>query len=138
MASGEFAQIGKTVFIKGELSGSEDIYIDGQLEGSVELGSNSVTVGPNGRVHANITAKNVTVGGILDGNIHAAGRTEFRKTAVVNGDVETGRIAIEEGAYFKGQLEIMPASRSGGSSGVATLTASSAPSVPSVTSEPRK
>jgi len=138
MASGEFAQIGKTVFIKGELSGSEDIYIDGQLEGSVELGGNSLTVGPNGRVHANITAKNVTVGGILDGNIQAAERTEFRKTAVVNGDVETGRIAIEEGAYFKGKLEIMPRRRPGSSSGGATLSASSAASVPSVTSEPRK
>jgi cytoskeletal protein CcmA (bactofilin family) len=138
MASGEFAQIGKTVFIKGELSGSEDIYIDGQLEGSVELSGNSLTVGPNGRVHANITAKNVTVGGILDGNIQAAERTEFRRTAVVNGDVETRRIAIEEGAYFKGKLETTPASRADSSSGVATLSASSAASVPSVTSEPRK
>lgn len=101
------ANIGKSVTIKGELSGSEDIYLDGQVEGSIQLAGNSVTVGPNGRVKANITAKNLTVGGTLDGNVHASERTELRKTAVVNGDVQTRRIAIEEGAYFKGKLEIL-------------------------------
>jgi len=107
MASGGLANIGKSLSIKGELSGSEDIYVDGQLEGSIQLPGNSVTVGPNGRVKANITAKNLTVGGTLDGNVHASERTELRKTAVVNGDVQTRRIAIEEGAYFKGKLEIL-------------------------------
>ena len=101
------ANIGKSVTIKGELSGSEDIYLDGQIEGNIQLAGNSVTVGPNGRVKANITAKNLTIGGTLDGNVHASERTELRKTAVVNGDVQTRRIAIEEGAYFKGKLEIL-------------------------------
>jgi cytoskeletal protein CcmA (bactofilin family) len=101
------ANIGKSVTIKGELSGSEDIYLDGQIEGNIQLTGNSVTVGPNGRVKANITAKNLTIGGTLDGNVHASERTELRKTAVVNGDVQTRRIAIEEGAYFKGKLEIL-------------------------------
>jgi cytoskeletal protein CcmA (bactofilin family) len=64
-------------------------------------------VGPNGRVKANITAKNLTVGGTVDGNVLASERTELRKTAVVTGDVQTRRIAIEEGAYFKGKLEIL-------------------------------
>src|SRR6266567_9559691 len=105
--SGEFAHIGKSVFIKGELSGSEDIYVDGEVEGSIQLSGNSLTIGPNGRVHANVSAKNVTVGGALDGNILASERTELRKSAVVNGDVQTKRIAIEEGAYFKGKLEIL-------------------------------
>lgn len=104
---GGLANIGKSVTIKGELSGNEDIYVDGQLEGSVQLPGNSVTVGPNGRVKADITAKNLTIGGTLDGNVHASERTELRKTAVVNGDVQTRRIAIEEGAYFKGKLEIL-------------------------------
>lgn len=104
---GEVANIGKTVSVKGEVSGNEDIYIDGQLEGSVRLPGNAVTVGPNGRVHANVEAKSVTIGGILDGNVQASERTELRKTAVVNGDVLTRRIAIEEGAYFKGKLEIL-------------------------------
>jgi cytoskeletal protein CcmA (bactofilin family) len=107
MATGGLANIGKSVSIKGELSGNEDIYVDGQLEGSIQLPGNSVTVGPNGRVKANIAAKNLTVGGTLDGNVHASERTELRKTAVVNGDVQTRRIAIEEGAYFKGKLEIL-------------------------------
>jgi cytoskeletal protein CcmA (bactofilin family) len=107
MATDGLANIGKSVSIKGELSGSEDIYVDGQLEGTITLAGNSVTVGPNGRVKANITAKNLTVGGTLDGNVHASERTELRKTAVVNGDVQTRRIAIEEGAYFKGKLEIL-------------------------------
>src|SRR5215475_11045811 len=110
-ASGDFAHIGKSVNIKGEVSGSEDIYVDGQVEGSIQLGGNSLTVGPNGRVRANVTAKNVTVGGALDGNIQASERTELRKSAVVNGDVQTKRIAIEEGAYFKGKLEILAESR---------------------------
>ena len=102
-----FTHIGKSLSIKGEISGSEDVFVDGHLEGKVELNGNSLTVGPNGRVHANIAAKNVTVGGTLDGNIQATERTEMRKTALVNGDVQTRRIAIEEGAYFKGRLEIL-------------------------------
>ncbi len=104
---GEVANIGKSVSIKGELSGNEDIYVDGQLEGSIRLPGNSVTVGPNGRVRANVEAKSVSIGGTLDGNVQATERTELRKTAVVNGDVLTRRIAIEEGAYFKGKLEIL-------------------------------
>src|SRR6266436_9124908 len=100
VTSSEFAHIGKSVCIKGELSGSEDIYVDGQVDGSIQMSGNSLTIGPNGRVHANVSAKNVTVGGSLEGNIQATERTELRKTAVVNGDVQTQRIAIEEGAYF--------------------------------------
>lgn len=105
--AGGLANIGKSVSIKGDLSGNEDIYVDGQLDGSIQLPGNSVTVGPNGRVKADITARNLTIGGTLDGNVHASERTELRKTAVVNGDVQTRRIAIEEGAYFKGKLEIL-------------------------------
>jgi cytoskeletal protein CcmA (bactofilin family) len=71
-----------------------------------------LTIGPNGKVRANITAKNVSIGGSLDGNIQASERSEFRKTAVVNGDVQSRRIAIEEGAFFKGKLEIVPESKS--------------------------
>lgn len=106
LGSGDFAHIGKSVRIKGDVSGSEDIYVDGQVEGSIQLNGNSLTIGPNGNVRANISARNVIVGGTLDGNIQAGERTELRKSAVVNGDVQTQRIAIEEGAYFKGKLEI--------------------------------
>ena len=96
-APGGLANIGKTVSVKGDLSGSEDIYVDGVVEGSIQLPGNSVTVGPSGRVKADVTAKNLIVGGTLDGNVRASERTELRKTAVVNGDVQTKRIAIEEG-----------------------------------------
>ena len=106
-ATPQFANIGKSVSIKGELSGSEDIVVDGRLEGSIQLSGNNLTVGPNGHVQANVTARNVTVAGALQGNIQASERTELQKTAVVNGDVQTRRIAIEEGAYFRGKLEIL-------------------------------
>ena len=126
---GGLANIGKSVTVKGELSGNEDIYIDGQLDGTIQLAGNSVTVGPNGRVKANITAKNLTVGGTLDGNVHASERTELRKSAVVNGDVQTKRIAIEEGAYFKGKLEILTEAKPSApvSAAAATAPASNAP-----------
>src|SRR6476620_1272839 len=83
MTSSEFAHIGKSVCIKGELSGSEDIYVDGQVEGTIQLSGNSLTIGPNGRIRANITAKNVTVSGSVEGNIEAGERTDLRKSAVV-------------------------------------------------------
>ena len=111
-ASSEFAHIGKSVRIKGDLSGSEDLYIDGQVDGTIQLSGNSLTIGPNGRVHANVSAKNVIVGGTIEGNIQAGERTELRKTAVVNGDVQSKRIAIEEGAFFNGKLEIVPEGKS--------------------------
>jgi cytoskeletal protein CcmA (bactofilin family) len=102
----EFALIGRSVSIKGELSGSEDIYIDGQVEGSIELKGNNVTVGPNGQVRANINAKAVVVQGKLEGNVRASERAELRKSAVAIGDIATQRLAIEDGAYFKGRVDI--------------------------------
>jgi cytoskeletal protein CcmA (bactofilin family) len=129
-ASGGFAHIGKTILIKGEVSGNEDIYVDGQIEGSVQLLGNSLTIGPNGRVHASVAAKNVTVGGSLEGNIQTSERTEMRKTAVVNGDVQTRRIAIEEGAFFKGKLEILTENKPSASAAT-SATAAAANSRPS-------
>ncbi len=132
-APGGLANIGKSVSVKGELSGNEDIYVDGQLEGTIQLPGNSVTVGPNGRVKANITAKNLTVSGTLDGNVHASERTELRKTAVVNGDVQTKRIAIEEGAYFKGKLESLTETKT-----AAPVVAAAAASTPAPTGNEEK
>lgn len=102
----EFAHIGKSVIIKGELSGSEDLYIDGQVEGTIELQGNSLTIGPNGQVRANVNAKGVVVQGKLEGNIRASERAELRKSAIAIGDILTQRIAIEEGAYFKGKVDV--------------------------------
>jgi cytoskeletal protein CcmA (bactofilin family) len=137
--SGGFANIGKTVVIKGEISGNEDMYVDGQIDGTVQLLGNSLTIGPNGRIHASVAAKNVTVGGSLEGDIKATERTEMRKSAVVNGDVQTRRIAIEEGAFFKGKLEILTDGKSPAASGAgASAAAASAPGPAAGTSEQRK
>jgi cytoskeletal protein CcmA (bactofilin family) len=104
--TGDFANIGKSVVIKGELSGSEDLYVDGQVEGTIELQGNSLIIGPNGQVRANVNAKSVIVQGKMDGNIRSSERTELRKTAVTTGDIVTERVAIEEGAFFKGKVDI--------------------------------
>jgi cytoskeletal protein CcmA (bactofilin family) len=102
----EFAHIGKSVIIKGELSGSEDLYVDGQVEGSIELSGNRLIIGPQGQVRANVNAKGVIVQGKLDGNIRASERAELTKSAIAVGDIITQRIAIEEGAFFKGKVDI--------------------------------
>jgi len=102
----EFAHIGKSVVIKGELSGSEDLYVDGVVEGTIQLQGNNLVIGPNGQVRAHIHAKGVTVQGKLDGNIRASEKTDLRKSAAVTGDIFTQRIAIEEGAYLKGKIDI--------------------------------
>ena len=102
----EFAHIGKSVVIKGELSGSEDLYVDGQVEGSIELSGNRLIIGPHGQVRANVNAKGVIVQGKLEGNIRTSERAELTKSAVVTGDIATQRVAIEEGAYFKGKVDI--------------------------------
>jgi len=100
------AHIGKSVRIKGEVSGSEDLFIDGNVEGNIRLDGNKLTIGQNGQVRANISATTVTIGGKLEGNVHATDRAELKKSAVVMGDIVASRVAIEDGAYFKGSLEI--------------------------------
>ena len=102
----DVATIGKSVVVKGELSGSEDLYVDGQVEGSITLRGQSLTIGPNGRVRANVEARNVILHGQVDGNVSASDRVELRKSASLKGDISTARIAIDDGAYFKGTIDI--------------------------------
>ena len=102
----QLALIGKSVIIKGELTGSEDLYIDGQVEGTIELQGNNLTIGPNGKVKAHVNAKGVVIHGKMEGNIRASGRTALGKSAVAVGDIVTQHISIEDGAYFKGKVEI--------------------------------
>jgi cytoskeletal protein CcmA (bactofilin family) len=104
--TGEGANIGKSVVIKGELSGSEDLYVDGNVEGKIELRNHRLTVGPNGNVKADVSAKSVVIQGKLEGTVNASERVELRKSAVVAGDVTTQRIAMEEGAFLKGKVDI--------------------------------
>ena len=105
-ARGEMIIIGQSVVIKGELSCGEDLYIDGQVEGTIDPKGNRLTIGPNGRVKANVTARVVVVQGKLEGNIQASDRVDLKQSAVVMGDIATQRISIDEGAYFKGSLNI--------------------------------
>ncbi|MGH9643333.1 MAG: bactofilin family protein, partial [Terriglobales bacterium] len=101
----ELAHIGKSVVIKGELSGSEDLYLDGEVEGTIELRGNSLTIGPNGRIRANTQAKDIVVHGKVNGNMKAD-RIELKKSALVTGDLATQRVVIEDGAFFKGGIDI--------------------------------
>lgn len=103
---GEMAKIGKSVTLKGELSGSEDLYIDGEVQGSIDLHGNGLTLGPNGRVRANIRVKSVVIHGKVDGNVHGSEKVELKSSAVVVGDIATKRIAIEEGGFLRGKVEL--------------------------------
>jgi cytoskeletal protein CcmA (bactofilin family) len=102
----DVAHIGKSVLVKGELSGSEDLYLDGEVEGSIDLQEHSLTIGPHGRVRANVKARDVVVHGKVDGNIHGTDRVELKRSAVLVGDISTQRIVIEDGAFFKGAIDI--------------------------------
>ncbi|HEY1768447.1 MAG TPA: polymer-forming cytoskeletal protein [Terracidiphilus sp.] len=104
--TGEQATIGKGLFIKGEITGSESLYIDGKVEGSLNLPGNLVTVGRNGQVSANITAREIVVLGKVRGNVSATDRVDIRAEGSLNGDVAAARISIEDGAFFKGGIDI--------------------------------
>ena len=101
------AQIGKSLKLKGEITGNEDLYIDGEVEGTVELKGNSLTVGPNGNVHADVSARSITILGRLQGNVKAGERTAIRKTGSFEGELLTAQIVIEDGAVFRGSIDIV-------------------------------
>jgi cytoskeletal protein CcmA (bactofilin family) len=100
--------IGKSVVIKGELTGSEDLFMDGQIEGTITLTNSRLTIGPNATVHADIHVQDVIIFGKVDGNIKATGTIDLRQSAVVTGDILAGRLAIEESAMIKGRVELNP------------------------------
>lgn len=102
----DVAHIGKSVVVKGELSGSEDLYLDGEVEGSIDLHNHNLVIGPNGRVRANVFAKDVVIHGKVDGTVTGVNRVELKKSAVLAGDIITHRIVIEDGAFFKGAIDI--------------------------------
>jgi cytoskeletal protein CcmA (bactofilin family) len=100
------ATIGKSLVIKGEVTGSESLYIDGRVEGSINLAGNRVTVGRNGVVAANINAREIVVLGKVRGNLTASDRVDIRSDGSLTGDVVAARISIEDGAFFKGGIDI--------------------------------
>jgi cytoskeletal protein CcmA (bactofilin family) len=103
------ATIGKSLVIKGEVTGSESLYIDGRVEGSISLSGNRVTVGRNGVVSANINAREIVVLGKVRGNLTASDRVDIRSDGSLTGDVVAARISIEDGAFFKGGIDIRKA-----------------------------
>ena len=106
MNTQEQATLGKSLVIKGEVTGSESLYIDGRVEGSINLSGNRVTVGRNGVVAANINAREIVVLGKVRGNLTASDRVDIRSDGSLTGDVIAARISIEDGAFFKGGIDI--------------------------------
>jgi cytoskeletal protein CcmA (bactofilin family) len=102
----EQATIGRTLVIKGEVSGAEALYIDGRVEGKISLPGNRVTIGRNGQVAANITAKELVIMGKVQGNVECADRLDLRSEGTLAGDVITQRISVEDGAILKGGIEV--------------------------------
>ena len=101
------ASIGKAVKIDGQIYSKEDLYVDGDVEGTIELKEHRLTIGPNGKVHSNIKAREVVILGNVQGNVEASDKLEVRKDARLVGDIKTARIVIEDGAYFKGSIDIV-------------------------------
>ena len=102
----QMANIGKSISIKGDLTGNEDLVLEGTVEGKVELPNNQLTVGANGVVRAEIQAKTVVVVGKVTGNIHGSERIEIQATGVVDGDVSAPRLVVAEGAVLNGAIEM--------------------------------
>jgi len=105
-AAGEQASISKGLSIKGEITGTESLFIDGKVEGSINIPGNRVTVGKNGVVSASISAREIVVLGKLKGNVTATDRVDIRAEGALTGDVAAARISIEDGAFFKGGIDI--------------------------------
>lgn len=116
------ATIGKSLVIKGEVTGSESLYIDGRVEGSINLAGNRVTVGRNGVVSANINAREIVVLGKVRGNLTASDRVDIRSDGSLTGDVVAARISIEDGAFFKGGIDIRKAGQKANGEEVKTST----------------
>ena len=133
-ATGERATIGRSITINGEVSGDEDLLIQGRVDGSVNLKQHSVTVGPEGEVRANITARVVMVDGRVEGNIKAEEQVVLRSSALVEGDIAAPRVVLEDGARFRGGVDMGETlDRARG-----TTTQSSAPARPTSGSEAPK
>ena len=104
--AGATARLGASLHIKGEISGNEDLHVDGSVEGLIQLDDRKLTVGASAKVTADLVAREVVVYGSVKGNLRARDRIEIKKDGSVIGDLTTARIMIEDGAYFKGSIEI--------------------------------
>jgi cytoskeletal protein CcmA (bactofilin family) len=109
----DMVNIGKSVVIKGELSGSEDLTIEGHVEGRIDLKDNVLTIGPNGKIKAEVFAKSVVVLGEVTGNVTASEKVDIRDNGSVDGDIASPRVAIAEGAHFRGSVDMQRAGQKG-------------------------
>jgi Integral membrane protein CcmA involved in cell shape determination len=109
-AKEEVINIGRSVFIKGELTGDEDLTIEGRVEGKIELKDHNLVIGPNGKINAEVNAKNVTIIGSVVGNISASDIIEIKSSGSVMGDIRAPRISIADGAHFKGSVDMQRSS----------------------------
>jgi cytoskeletal protein CcmA (bactofilin family) len=116
--------IGKSVIIRGDLSGHEDLYIDGDIEGTITLKESRLTIGPNAQIRADINVGDVVIFGKLGGNIHATGRVDLRQSASVKGDIFAGRLSIEESAVLSGRVELKSSTESPSANAVPGSTGS--------------
>jgi cytoskeletal protein CcmA (bactofilin family) len=98
--------IGKAITIRGEINGSEDLYIDGTVDGAITVQGGRLTIGPNGRVKANLRAHDVVIFGQVSGNVAADGSVDLRQSAALHGDISASRLAIEENATIKGRADL--------------------------------
>jgi len=121
----DIVNIGKSVVIKGELNGSEDLTIEGHVEGTIQLRDHVLTIGPNGKIKAQVFAKSVIVLGEVMGNVTASDKVDIRDNGSVDGDIVSPRVAIAEGAHFRGSVDMQ---RKGGQPAQATKPAISVPS----------
>jgi cytoskeletal protein CcmA (bactofilin family) len=110
-AEGTAASIGKSVQIYGEVKGSEDLIIDGTVEGTITLSESRLTIGPNAHVQANVSARDVVILGTLTGDITAGGRVDLRAGSNVKGDIRAARLSIEENAIFSGKVDLVATER---------------------------
>ena len=126
--------IGKSVVIKGELNGSEDLTIEGQVEGKIELRQNVLTIGPNARIKAQVSAKSVIILGEVTGNVAATDKVDIRDNGSVDGDIAAPRVAIAEGAHFRGSIDMQRGDKSGkGDAKAAEAKPESKPAAPAQT-----
>lgn len=117
------ASIGKSVQIYGEVKGSEDLVVDGVIEGTITLNESRLTIGPNAHVQANVSARDVIILGALTGDIIASGRVELRSGANLKGDIRASRLAIEENAVMSGKIDLAAERERANTSPAATATA---------------
>lgn len=126
VGEGTAASIGKSVQIYGEVKGSEDLIVDGLIEGTITLSESRLTIGPNAHVQANVSARDVVLLGELTGDIQASGRVELRAGSNLKGDIRAGRLSIEENAVFSGKVDLTGGEKTA-AAGASSSASASAP-----------